>query len=94
MDRTGLCVWEPMCDVPLPRVESDGPWMLHAAGDQRGAHISVQFGHLDLVQIAVDPVQFARDPVHGEALWGGQAVLHDHLDPRHPWNNNINSTTA
>lgn len=87
MDRTAssrLCMWELVCNIPLPWVESDGPWMLHASGDQCGAHITVQFGHLDLVQIAVDPVQFPCNPVHSQALWGGQTVLHDHLNPCHP----------
>lgn len=86
--------WAAARNVPLPRVESDGPRVLHASGDQRGAHVSVELGHLDLVQIAVDPVEFPRDPVHGQALGGGQAVLHDHLDPRHPWNHNDNHITS
>ena len=67
--------------------------MLHASGNQRGPHVPVELGHLDLVQVAVDPVQFPCDPVHGQALRGGQAVLHHHLDPRHPWNNDMNITT-
>lgn len=62
--------------------------MLHASSDQSGAHVSIKLGHLDLIQIAVDPVEFSGDPVHGQALRGGQTVLHHHFDPRHPWNNN------
>lgn len=75
-------------NVPLPWVESDGPWMLHASSDQRGAHVSIKLGNLDLIQIAVDPVEFSGDPVHGQALRGGQTVLHHHFDSCHPWNNN------
>ena len=89
-----LCTWELVHNVPLPRVKSDGPWMLHASGDQCGAHISVKLGHLDLVQIAVDPVQFPRYPIHSQALRGSQAMLHDHLDPCHTWDNDINIKTA
>lgn len=62
--------------------------MLHASSDQSGAHISIKLGYLDLIQIAVDPVEFSSDPVHSQALRGGQAVLHDHFDSCHPWNNN------
>lgn len=86
MDGTAtsrLCMWELVRNIPLPWIESDGPWMLHASGNQCGAHISVKFGHLDLVQIAVDPVQLPCNPVHSQALRGGQAMLHDHLNPRH-----------
>lgn len=71
------------CSLPLARVESDSPWVLHPSGDERGAHISIQLGHLNLVQIAVNPVQLPRDPVHSQALWGGQTMLHNHLNPRH-----------
>lgn len=87
--KSRLCTWELVHNVPLSRVESDGPWMLHASGDQRGAHISVKLGHLDLVQIAVDPVQFPRNPIHSQALRGGQTMLHDHLNTCHTWDNNI-----
>lgn len=79
-----LCLWELVSNIPLPWVKSDGPWMLHASGNQGGAHISVKLGHLNLVQIAVNPVQFVRNPVHSQALRGGQTVLHDHLNPCHP----------
>lgn len=71
-------------NVPLSRVESDGPRMLHPSGYERSAHVSVKLGHLDLVQIAVDPVQLPSDPVHSQTLRSGQAVLHDHLDSRYP----------
>lgn len=80
----GLCVWESVQNVPLPWVESDGPWMLHASSNQCGAHISIKLGHLDLVQIAVNPVKFPCNPVHSQALRGSQAVLHNHLNPCHP----------
>lgn len=66
--------------------------MLHASSDQSGAHISIKLGYLDLIQIAVDPVEFSSDPVHGQALRGGQTVLHDHFNSCHPWNNNTNNT--
>lgn len=73
--------------VPLPWVKSDGPWMLHASSNQCRAHIPVELGHLNLVKIAVNPVEFTRNPVHSKTLWGGQTMLHNHLDPCHPWNN-------
>lgn len=85
----GFCMCELLRNVPLARVERDGPRMLHAPGDQRGAHISVKLSHLDLVQIAVNPVQLPCDPVHSQALRGGQSVLHHHFNPCHPWNNTI-----
>lgn len=66
--------------------------MLHASSDQSGAHISIKLGYLDLIQIAVDPVEFSSDPVHGQALRGGQTVLHNHFNSCHPWNNNTNNT--
>lgn len=78
-------LWELVHGLPLPRVEGDGPWVLHASGDQRGAHVPIQLGYLDLVQVAVDPVEFPSDPVHGKTLRGGKAVLHHNLDPRYPW---------
>lgn len=88
MDSTAtswLCMWELVHNIPLPWVKSDGPWMLHASGNQCGAHISIKLGHLNLVQIAVNPVQFPCNPVHSQALWGGQAVLHNHLNSGHSW---------
>ena len=83
-------MWEVEHNVPLPRVKSDGPWMLHSSGNECGAHIPIKLGHFDLVQIAVNPVQFVRNPVHSQALWGGQTMLNHHLDPHHPCNNNFN----
>lgn len=76
--------WELVNDVPLPRVESDGAWMLHASCNQGGAHISVKLGYFNLVQVAVNPVQLPCNPVHSQTLRGGQAVLHHHLDSCHP----------
>lgn len=55
----------------MPWVKSDGPWMLHASSDQRGAHVSIKLGNLDLIQIAVNPVEFSGDPVHSQAFRGG-----------------------
>lgn len=73
-------------NIPLPGVQSDGPGVFHPSSDQCGAHVSVQLGHLDLVQVTVDPVQFPCDPVHGQALGGGQPMLDHHLDTCHSWN--------
>lgn len=63
--------------------------MLHASSDQSGAHISIKLGYLDLIQIAVDPVEFASDPVYSQALRGSKTMLHHHFDSCHPWNNDI-----
>lgn len=76
-------MWESLHNLPLPWVKSDGPWMLHASSDQSSAHISIKMGYLYLVQIAVNPVQFTRNPIHSQTLWGGQTVLHDHLNSCH-----------
>lgn len=65
--------------------------MLHASSDQGGAHISIKLCYLDLIQIAVDPVEFAGDPVYSQALRGGQPVLHHHFDSCHPWNNDMDA---
>lgn len=79
-------MWELACDIPLSWIKSDGPWMLHASGNQCGAHISIKHGHLNLVQIAVNPVQFPCDPVYCQALRGGQTMLYHHLNSSHSWN--------
>ena len=65
---------------PVPWVQGDGSWVLHVPGQQGGPHGPVQLGHLDLIQVTLHPVDVARDPVHGETLWGGQPVLDHHLE--------------
>lgn len=94
MDSTNtswLHMWELAQNIPLPWVKSNGPWMLHASGNQCGTHISIKLGHLNLVQIAINPVQFPCNPVHSQALWCGQAMLHNHLNSSHTWNTKNNT---
>jgi len=50
----------------VARVEGDGARALHVAGDQRPPEAAVEFGHLDLVQVALHPVQVLAHPVHGQ----------------------------
>lgn len=77
---------------PVPGVQGDGPGVLHLPGQQRGAHGAVQPGHLDLVQVALHPVDVPCDPVHGQALGSGQAVLDHHLEAGQGWGRHTKGT--
>jgi len=72
--------WGLKVGLPVAGVQGDGPRVLHLAGQKRGPHGAVQLGHLDLVQVALHPVDVAGDPVHRQALGGGQAVLDHHVE--------------
>lgn len=69
-----------MASSPISGVEGDGAWVLHFPSQQGGPHASIQFGHLYLVQVAFHPVDVSCYPVHGQALWSGQAILDHHLE--------------
>lgn len=66
--------------LPIAGVQGDGTGMLNVPSQQRGPHGAVQLGHLNLVQVALHPVDIASDPVHSQALGGGQPVLDHHLE--------------
>lgn len=61
--------------------------MLHTTGNQSGSHLAIQLGHLDLIQVAVYPVQVSCNPIHRESLWGGQAVLNHNFHPGYTYEN-------
>lgn len=64
---------------PVTWVKGDGSWMLHLSSEERCAHGAVKLGHLDLVQIALHPVDVSGNPVHSQTLWSGQTILDHHL---------------
>ena len=64
----------------LGRVQRDGSGRRHSAGNEGSSETSVQSRNLDLVEVALHPVQVPTDPVDRQALGRLEAVLDDRPD--------------
>lgn len=65
---------------PLAWVKGQGARVLHTACNQGGPHFSIQLGHLNLVQVTVNPVKVSSNPIHCQPLRSGQTMLNHHFN--------------
>lgn len=78
-----------MGSSPISGIQCNRPWVLDVTCQQGGPKSPIQLGHLDLVQVALDPIDVACDPVYGQALGGGQTVLNHHLKTGQGWRREV-----
>lgn len=69
-----------MVNLPISRVQHNGPGTDHVSCDESGAVLAVDPCYLYLVQFTFHPVNLLPNPVYSQTLSGGQSNVHYWLD--------------